>query len=544
MQTLETRIDPRDEHFSKNRDDMLAALEELGRLHQEAADGAGREKARERLRKRGKLPVRERVAHLLDPDSPFLEISPLSGYYSDYPIGSTMMAGIGVVSGTECSILASDPAVMAGAMIPIAIDKWQRAMEISRVNRMPYIQLVESAGGDLRGAEGEEAEKQTRANLTHFADSGRQFFEITELSKLGIPTVSVVFGASTAGGAYQPGLSDYNIFVEGGAQVALGGPPLVKMATGEDADYEQLAGARMHAEKSGLCDYLARDEVEALRMAREVVEHLHWSKEGPGPSFAPDPPQHDPEGLLGLVSADLRTPFDMREVIARVVDGSRFEDFKPLYGPTMVCGWASIHGYPVGILGNNGTIFSEAAQKAAQFIQLCNQTDTPLLFLQNITGYMVGTEYEQGGIVKHGSQMLNAVTNSTVPHITVIVGASYGAGTYGMSGRAYDTRFVFLWPTAKIAIMGPKQMAGVMSIVARARAARAGEPFDEEADAKRAEEVIKWAELQSTAAYASGRVVDDGIIDPRDTRYAVGMALSACHSTQVKGADGFGVFRM
>jgi acetyl-CoA carboxylase carboxyltransferase component len=542
--TLDSRIDKRDELYQRNRDDMQAALEELDRLHDEAANGAGREKTRERLRARGKLPVRERVAHLLDPDTPFLELSPLSGYYSNYPVGSTMVAGIGVVSGTECSILASDPSVMAGAMIPVAIDKWTRAMEISRVNRMPYIQLVESAGGDLRGAEGEDAERQMRDDLSHFANSGRQFYEVTELSKLGIPAISVVFGASTAGGAYQPGLSDYNIFVEGAAQVALGGPPLVKMATGEEADYEQLAGARMHAEKSGLCDYLASDELDALRMARDVVLHLHWRKLGPGPSFAPDPPVQDPEELLGLVAADLRTPFDIREVVARVVDGSRFEEFKPLYGPTMVCGWASIQGYPVGILGNNGVIFSEAAEKAAQFIQLCNQIDTPLLFLQNITGYMVGTQYEQGGIVKDGSKMLNAVTNSTVPHITVIVGASYGAGTYGMSGRAYDTRFVFLWPTAKIAIMGPKQMAGVMSLVARAQAARTGEPFDEASDARRAEEVIKWAELRSTAAYASGRVVDDGIIDPRDTRAAVGMALSACHNNEVKGAEGYGVFRM
>ena len=544
MQTLPTRINPRDDIFQRNREDMLEALVQLDQLHDEAANGAGRERTRERLRKRGKLPVRERVGYLLDPDTPFLELSPLSGYYTNYPVGSTMLAGIGVVSGTECAILASDPSVMAGAMIPVAIDKWSRAMEIARTNHMPYIQLVESAGGDLRGAEGEEAERMMRDDLIHFADSGRQFFEVTELSKLGIPTVSVVFGASTAGGAYQPGLSDYNIFVEGAAQVALGGPPLVKMATGEDADYEQLAGARMHAEISGLSDYLARDELEALRMARDVVEHLHWKKLGPGPSHSPDAPAHDPEELLGLVSSDLRTPFDMREVIARVVDGSRFEEFKPLYGPTMVCGWASIHGYPVGVLGNNGVIFSEAAQKAAQFIQLCNQIDTPLLFLQNITGFMVGTEYEQGGIVKDGSKMLNAVTNSTVPHITVIVGASYGAGTYGMSGRAYDTRFVFLWPSAKIAIMGPKQMAGVMSIVARARAARTGEPFDEAEDARRAEEVIKWAELRSTAAYASGRVVDDGIIDPRDTRAAVGMALSTCHSNKVKGAQGYGVFRM
>ena len=541
---LRTQLDTRDELFRKNRDDMRSLIAELDQLHEEAAEGAARLRGRKRLRAQGKLPVRERLAHLLDRDAPFLELSPLAGYYTDYPVGGTMVAGIGVVSGTECSIIASDPSVMAGAMVPVSVDKWSRAMEISRVNHMPYIQLVESAGGDLRGIEGGEAERMMREDLTHFADTGRQFYEVTELSMLRIPAVSVVFGASTAGGAYQPGLSDYNIFVEGGARVALGGPPLVKMATGEDADYEALAGARMHAETSGLSDYLARDEPEALRMCREVVEHLNWRKRGPGPSLPADEPVHDPEELLGIVPADLRRPFDMREVIARVVDGSRFEEFKPLYGSTMVCGWASIHGFPVGILGNNGVIFSETAQKAAQFIQLCNQIDTPLLFLQNVTGFVVGTAYEQGGIVKHGSLLINAVSNSRVPHITVVVGASYGAGTFGMSGRAYDTRFIFNWPTARIAVMGPKQMAGVMSIVARASAARKGEAFDEAADAVRAAEVEHWADLRSRATYASGRVVDDGIIDPRDTRHVVGMALSTCHSNEVKGAPAYGVFRM
>jgi len=542
--SLGSKLDIRDDAFRTNRADMLSLLAELAELHEEAAGGAARERGHARLRSQGKLPVRERLAYLLDRDAPFLEISPLAGHQTNYPIGGTMVAGIGVVSGTECSIIASDPSVMAGAMIPVSVDKWKRAMEISRVNHMPYIQLVESAGGDLRGVEGAEAERAMREDLTHFASSGRHFYEVTELSKLRIPAISVVFGASTAGGAYQPGLSDYNIFVEGGARVALGGPPLVKMATGEDADYEELAGARMHAEKSGLADYLARSEPEALRLCREVVEHLHWRKRGPGPSLAADSPVHDPEELLGIVSKDLRHPFDMREVIARIVDGSRFEEFKPLYGSTMVCGWASIHGYPVGILGNNGVIFSESAQKAAQFIQLCNQIDTPLLFLQNITGFVVGTEYEQGGIVKHGSMMLNALSNSEVPHITVNVGASYGAGTFAMSGRAYDTRFIFSWPTARIGVMGPKQMAGVMSIVARAGAARKGEEFDEAADQRRAAEVEHWEDLRSRATYASGRVVDDGIIDPRDTRHAVGMALSACHSNEVKGAQGYGVFRM
>ncbi|HEV2375573.1 MAG TPA: carboxyl transferase domain-containing protein, partial [Streptosporangiaceae bacterium] len=335
------------------------------------------------------------------------------------------------------------------------------------------------------------------------------------------------------------------IFVSGGAKVFLGGPPLVKVATGEESDDEELGGAQMHASVSGLADYLAADEHEAIRMARDVVAHLHWHKEGPGPVTAsPLPPRYDPEELLGLMPVDLRTPVDVREVIARVVDSSRFEEFKPRYGPTLVAGWAEVHGFAVGVLANNGVLFSDSAQKAAQFIQLCNQTHTPLVFLQHITGYMVGRDYERGGIVKHGSQMINALSNSTVPHVTVILGASYGAGNYGMGGRAFDTRFVFLWPTAKIAIMGPKQMAGVMSIVRRERATRRGEDVNEEVEVAITQAVENIAETASRALYATGRVADDGIIDPRDTRTVLAMALSACHSGPVQGARGYGVFRL
>jgi acyl-CoA carboxylase subunit beta len=412
---------------------------------------------------------------------------------------------------------------------------------VARQNRLPYVQFVESAGADLRGDP--DPEKTMRTGTTHFAESGRMFYEITELSKLHIPTVSVVFGSSTAGGAYQPGTSDYNIFVRNQSKVFLGGPPLVKMATGEDADDETLGGAQMHCEVSGLGDYLADDERDAIRLCRDVISHLNWRKLGPGPTLPPDAPLHDAEDLLGMVSKDLRQPLDIREVIARVVDGSRFEEFKARYGSTLVCGWASVHGFPVGILGNNGALFSESAEKATQFIQLCNQVDVPLLFLQNITGYMVGKDFEHSGIVKNGSLMINAVSNSTVPHITVIIGSSYGAGNYGMSGRGFNTRFTYLWPTAKIAVMGPKQMAGVMSIVFRAQATRAGQPFDEDADRDRAAFVEHWAEQQSLGLYASSRVSDDSIIDPRDTRDVIGMSLSACHSNVVAGAPNFGVFR-
>jgi acyl-CoA carboxylase subunit beta len=541
---LSTAVDQDDPAFAANRADMLAALEEIDGLLAEAAAGGG-ERATERHRARGKLPVRERIALLLDPGSPFLELSALAGYGTDYAVGGGMVLGIGVVSGTECVVVANDPSVLGGALTAIAIRKLLRALEVARDNRLPYIQFVESAGGDLRGTvPGEDPEVTMRRDLTHFAESGRMFHDITELSAHGVPTISVVFGSSTAGGAYQPGLSDYNIFVRDGAKVFLGGPPLVKVATGEDSDDESLGGAEMHASVSGLADYLADDEVQAIRQCRDVVAHLHWRKEGRGPlTPRPDPPVRDPEELLGLMPFDLRRPVEIREVISRVTDGSRFEEFKPRYGSTLVCGWAEIGGYPVGILANNGVLFSDSSQKAAQFIQLCNQTPTPLVFLQHITGYMVGRDYERGGIVKHGSQMINALSNSTVPHVTVILGSSYGAGNYGMGGRAFDTRFVFLWPTAKIAIMGPKQMAGVMSIVRRAQAARRGEPVDEKIEQALTGAVEALAEARSLARYATGRVVDDGIIDPRDTRMAVALALSACHSGPVEGASGFGVFR-
>ena len=542
---LPTAVDVTSELFRANRRDMLGLLAELDRLLEQAAQGGGPQ-AVARHRSRGKLLARERVALLLDPDSPFLELSPLAGYQTSYHVGGGMVLGIGVVEGTECVIVANDPTDLGGAMTAVSIRKLMRALEVARANRLPYLQFVESAGGDLRGlAPGEDPETAMRRNLTHFAETGRMFHDITELSALGVPAISVVFGSSTAGGAYQPGMSDYNIFVRDRAKVFLGGPPLVKVATGEDAADEELGGAHMHASESGLADYLAGDEHEAIRMARQVVAHLHWRKQGPGPvTTDPQPPAYDSEELLGLMPADLRSPVDAREVIARIVDGSRFEEFKPSYGPTLVTGWAHIHGFPVGVLASNGVLFSESSQKAAQFIQLCNQIHTPLLFLQHITGYMVGAEYERGGIIKHGSQMINALSNSTVPHVTVILGASYGAGNYGMGGRAFDTRFVFLWPTAKIAIMGPRQMAGVMSIVRRERAARRGEDVDEATEAFVTEAVEKFAEAGSLALYATGRVADDGIIDPRDTRTVVAMALSACHSAPVQGARGYGVFRL
>ncbi len=504
----------------------------------------GGEEAMARLRSRDKMPIRERIAMVLDQDSPFLEISPLAAWRSNFNVGSGFVVGLGVIEGTECLILGHDPSVRAGAFNQFNAKKLMRGLEIARVNRLPYVQFVESAGADLRGQGNDDPEAAIRREGGHFAESGRLFYEITELSKLRIPTISVVFGASTAGGAYQPGMSDYNIFIKNQSKVFLGGVALTKMATGEDADEESLGGADMHTRTSGLGDYLAEDELDGIRICREVVSHLNWRKKGPGPTLLIDKPLYDQEELLGLVNEDLRVPFDIRDVIARTVDGSRFEEFKPLYGPTLVTGWASVHGYPIGIVGNNGPLLSEPSEKAAQFIQLCNQIDVPILFLHNITGYIVGTDFEQGGITKNGSKMINAVANSTVPHISIIVGASYGAGNYGMSGRAYGTRFTYIWPTAKIAVMGPKQMAGVMSIVQRAAAERRGIEFDEEVDAKRAGIAEHWAEERSKGLFATSRVSDDGMIDPRDTRTVIAISLSICHNQDVAGTKEFGTWRM
>ena len=542
---LKSDIDNKSEEFANYKTAMLEKLDGIEDLLDYVELGGGMHH-HERLAARGKLPVRERIANFLDPDTPFLEISSLAAYASDYPVGGGCVAGIGIVAGTEVVIFANDPTVLAGAMHAYSGKKWTRAMEISRVNKIPYVQFVESAGGDLRmgGGKGKSKTRGTILGAGHFAESGRTFYDVTELSKLRIPTISIVFGSSTAGGAYQPGMSDYNIFIKKQSKVFLGGPPLVKMATGEESDDETLGGGQMHAEKSGLADYLAEDEMDALRIGREVVSHLNWRKEGSGPTHTSDEPINEIEDLLGLVDPDLKRPFDVKEVISRVVDGSRFEEFKPLFGQTMVCGFASIHGYTVGILGNNGPIFPDTASKGAHFVQLCNQIDVPIIFLQNITGFVVGKDYERDGQIKKGAQFLNSVSNSTVPHLTVILGNSYGAGTYAMSGRAFDNRFTFLWPSAKIAVMGPQQIAGVMSIVRRARAARTGEKFDEKEDAQMVAFAERVQEEGSLALRATGAISDDGIIDPRDTRTVLGLCLSVVNGKAVEGASGYGVYRL
>ena len=532
MPQLTTTIDPNSETFRANQRALAEALDGINGQLAEARAGGG-ERYVARHRDRGKLLARERIELLVDRDSAFLELAALAAWGTEYHVGASSIVGIGVVEGVECLISAHDPTVRGGAMNPYSFRKGARASDIALQNRLPVINLVESGGADL----------PAQAEL--FIPGGRAFRDLTRSSAAAVPTVALVFGNSTAGGAYVPGMSDYIVMIEQRSKVFLGGPPLVKMATGEESTDEELGGASMHARVSGLADYLAVDEVDAIRLGRQIVSRLNVRKDGPGPTQPADEPAYDPDELLGIASADPKVPFDPREVLARVVDGSRFDEFKPLYGTSLVTGWASIHGYPVGVLANHrGVLFSEEAHKATQFIQLANQIDTPLVFLQNTTGYMVGKEYEQAGIIKHGAHMINAVSNSSVPHLTVNIGASYGAGNYGMCGRAYDPRFLFAWPNARSAVMGPAQLAGVLSIVGRQSAESRGLPFAEEADRTMREMVEAQIEAESLPLFLSGRLYDDGIIDPRDTRTVLGICLSVIDNQPISGTRGYGVFRM
>ena len=543
---IKTNLDTKSDQYRVNKEMMLEKLDFLDGLLDIAEIGGGMHH-HDRLAKRGKMPVRERVLNVLDQDSPFLEIQPFAAYgTNNYNVGGGCVSGVGIISGVECVIFANDPTVKAGAMTVYVGAKWKRALEIARENKIPFISFVESAGGDLSVGNNKSDTPPIAPSLQqdHFASTGRFFYEMTELSKLRIPVISVVFGSSTAGGAYQPGMSDYNIFIKDQSKAFLAGPPLVKMATGEESDDETLGGAQMHSEVSGLSDYLADDEMDALRICREVVSHLNWLKKGNKPSVKSVEPIYEQDELLGILSEDLKSAVDIKEIIARFTDGSRFEEFKPLYGSSLVCGWASVHGYQIGIIGNNGPIYPESAEKGASFIQLCNKRDIPLIFLHNVTGFLVGKDFERQGIIKKGSQLINAVSNSTVPHITFIVGASYGAGTYAMSGQAFNNRFTFLWPTAKIAVMGPEQMAGVMSIVRKAKAKRDGKKFDEKADKQLREMVVDFLEKLSHGLVASSMLTDDGIIDPRDTRDVIGFCLSIVSNNVIEGAKEYGVFRL
>ncbi|HEX3830038.1 MAG TPA: carboxyl transferase domain-containing protein [Sporichthyaceae bacterium] len=531
MPTLRSELDVTGDEYRNNlahNEGMLKLLDE--QLAVARAGGGAAYMARHR--ERGRMTVRERIDLLVDPGSAFLELSTLAGWGSDYTVGGSVVTGIGVVEGVECVFIGNDGTVKGGTSNPFTWRKMLRALQIARLNRMPVMNLVESGGADL----------PSQADL--FVPAGQLFRDLTQLSAMGIPTIALVFGNSTAGGAYVPGMCDYTVMIDGQSKVFLGGPPLVRMATGEVSTDEELGGARMHTFTSGLSDYIAVDERDAIRIGRQIVASVNWRKQGPAP-VPVRAPLFDPRELRGIASADLRVPFSVREVLARLLDASEFSEYKPDYGTSLVTGWGMIHGYRVGVLANaRGVIFSEEANKATEFIQLSNQIDTPLIFLHNTTGYIVGKSFEQGGIIKDGAKMINAVANSGVPHISVIIGASYGAGNYGMCGRAYEPRFLFTWPNSRIAVMGPQQLAGVLSIVARDAAAAAGKEFDEARDAERTAAIEAQIERESHAFFMSGKLYDDGIIDPADTRTVLGITLSAVHGAPVVGRRGFGVFRM
>lgn len=532
MTTLKSTLDTNSPAYAEAAGALTEKLAEIDAEHAKALAGGG-PKYVDRHHARGKLTARERIEALVDADSPFLELCPLAAWGSNFQVGASLVTGIGAVEGVECMIIANDPTVKGGTSNPWTLRKILRANKIALENRLPVISLVESGGADL------PTQKEV------FIPGGQMFRDLTRLSAAGIPTIALVFGNSTAGGAYVPGMSDHVVMIKERSKVFLAGPPLVKMATGEESDDESLGGAEMHSRTSGLGDYLANDELDAIRVGRRIVARLNWAKQGPEPSAVVVEPRYDTEELIGIVPPDLRIPFDPREVIARIVDDSDFDEFKPLYGSSLVTGWARLHGYPVGILANaRGVLFSEESQKATQFIQLANRSNTPLLFLHNTTGYMVGKDYEEGGMIKHGSMMINAVSNSTVPHISLLIGASYGAGHYGMCGRAYDPRFLFAWPSAKSSVMGGAQLAGVLSIVNRAATEARGQQVDEEADAAMRAMVEGQIEAESLPLVLSGMLYDDGVIDPRDTRTVLGMCLSAIANGPVEGTSNFGVFRM
>lgn len=529
MDRLESKINPRSAEFQSNRQAMLALVQDLE--EKLATNRAGNPKGAATMVKRGKLLPRERIERLLDPGTPFLELCPLAALdmYENQSPGASTIAGVGWVAGVECLLLFNDPTVKGGAAFPMTLQKILRTQQVAFDNRLPVIMGIESAGANL--------EYQSEM----FVPGGRSFANQARLSGAGIPQLALVFGSSTAGGAYNVGLCDRTILVRGAAKVFLGGPPLVKMATGETVDDETLGGAEMHAGVSGLADYIAEDDADAIRIGRQVMATLKRERR-PQRRQNSQPPYYDPEELLGLIPSNDRMPFDVREIIARLVDDSRFLEFKPDYGPTLVTGTAHIDGYPVGILGNNGVLFSECAQKAAQFIQLCNQSGTALVYLHNITGFMVGKDYEHRGIIKHGSAMISAVANSKVPQFSVIVGGSYGAGHYAMCGRGYDPRFLWSWPNAKVAVMGGEQAAGVLGIVQEAAARRRGQEPDKEAIERFKAATRAKFEAESTAYFGSARLWDDGILDPRHTRGALAIGLAVAYQSEER-AD-FGVWRL
>ncbi|EDM80658.1 Propionyl-CoA carboxylase [Plesiocystis pacifica SIR-1] len=546
MAVLRSTLDTRGEAYQAQRAEMLALVEAFRAL--EAKVAAHGEAKRKKFEKRGQLTPRERVARLLDPGSPFLELSTLAGFkmHDDNgrkdTLGGGNITGVGFVSGVRCMVTANDSAIKGGSIAPMGLQKSLRAQRIAVENKLPSISMVESGGANLN----------YQSEL--FVEGGKVFCNMARASAMGLPQLTVVHGSSTAGGAYLPGLSDYVIMVRDRAKVFLAGPPLVKAAIGEEASDEELGGAAMHAETSGLAEYVAEDDAHGIALARELLAKLDWDSDGqPSAPRSFAPPRYDAEELCGLVPPDPRIPWDIRELIARLVDGSDFLEFKARWGSDTVCGHAAIEGHGVGIIANAGPIMPEGSCKAAQFIQLCCQSNIPILYLQNTTGYMVGKAVEQRGAVKHGAKMIQAVANATVPQLTLLVGGGYGAGNYGMCGRAFDPRFIFAWPNSKVAVMGAEQIGMVMEIITKAKFAATDHLLDDAARAARDENVAKMREVlvkriesESNALFATARLWDDGIIDPRDSRKVLAMALATCREAQSRtlSPNTFGVARL
>jgi 3-methylcrotonyl-CoA carboxylase beta subunit len=535
VERIRSQVRTDSEAFRENAAYHRALAEELRRRLEQVRRGGG-ERAQRRQRELGKMTARERVQHLLDPQSPFLELCPLAAWdmYDGEAPSAGIVTGIGRVSGVECVIVANDATVKGGAYFPMTVKKHLRAQEVALQNRLPCIYLVDSGGAYL------PLQAEVFPDREHF---GRIFYNQARMSALGIPQIAAVMGSCTAGGAYVPAMSDEAVIVRGTGTIFLGGPPLVKAATGEDVTAEELGGAEVHARRSGVVDHYAESDEHALQIVRRIVATLNRRKVVDLDVAEPEDPYYDPEELYGILPRDLRQPYDVREVIARLVDGSRFAEFKALYGTTVVCGFARIHGMLVGVVANNGVLFVDSAEKAAHFIELCGQRRVPMVFLQNITGFMVGRQYEAAGIARAGAKMVHAVATSNVPKFTVIIGGSYGAGNYAMCGRAYEPRFLWMWPNARINVMGPEQAAGVLVTVKRDQLAREGKTLSEEEAEAIARPILEKYEREGNPYYSTARLWDDGILDPPTTRDVLGLALSAALNAPIEPMKP-GVFRM
>ncbi|UTW56801.1 carboxyl transferase domain-containing protein [Kordiimonas sp. SCSIO 12610] len=535
MPVLSTSIDSSSDEFAANKAQIDSVVDDLKSKIRDISKG-GPERAREKHLSRGKLLPRDRVTQLLDPGTAFLELSQLAAYdmYDADIAAGGVITGIGRVSGIECMIVCNDATVKGGTYYPVTVKKHLRAQEIAEENNLPCIYLVDSGGANLPNQD------DVFPDRDHF---GRIFYNQANMSAKGIPQIAVVMGSCTAGGAYVPAMADESIIVQNQGTIFLGGPPLVKAATGEVVSAEDLGGGDVHARTSGVVDHLARDDAHALSIARDIVANLNRNKKFPVKVRESIAPKYAPEDIAGVIPADVRQPYDVREIIARIVDGSEFEEFKKLYGETLVCGFAHIHGFPVGIVANNGVLFSESALKGAHFVELCAQRGIPLVFLQNITGFMVGRKYENGGIARDGAKMVTAVACANVPKFTILIGGSFGAGNYGMCGRAYQPRFLWMWPNARISVMGGEQAAGVLSTVKRDGMEARGEDWSVEDEEKFKAPIREMYEHQGHPYYASARLWDDGVIDPADTRRVLGLALSATMNAPIEPTK-FGVFRM